>query len=195
MKKPFSTGTTWKSWRRWSRNITGTTGPKQFVRDHFGMPGASHPVDRALRLDITGMLVDDPLKRVDNMTMSWGARFPGALPGSRTGGAGGRHAAGNQAVRRRKGDPEESGGTPAPPPDHLPEKGHFSVPALKYLRGEYLEFARDILLSDRARSRGLFRPAYVEKLLAAPEEHITVLGGSKLWQLALLEFWLEEMGC
>ena len=75
------------------------------------------------------------------------------------------------------------------------KKGYFPVPALKYLRGEYLEFARDILLSDRARSRGLFRPAYVEKLLAAPEEHITVLGGSKLWQLALLEFWLEEMGC
>ena len=29
-------------------------------------------VDKALRLDSTVMLVDDPVKRVDNMTMAWG---------------------------------------------------------------------------------------------------------------------------
>jgi len=75
------------------------------------------------------------------------------------------------------------------------KKGYFPVPALKYLRGEYLESAREVLLSERARRRGLFSPEYVEKLLAAPENHITPLGGSKLWQIALLEYWLEEMGC
>ena len=41
-------------------------------------PGATDPVDRALRLDTTVMLVDDPVKRVDNMTMAHGleARVP-----------------------------------------------------------------------------------------------------------------------
>ena len=29
-------------------------------------------VDAALRLDTQVMLVDDPVKRVDNMTMAWG---------------------------------------------------------------------------------------------------------------------------
>jgi asparagine synthase (glutamine-hydrolysing) len=31
----------------------------------------------------------------------------------------------------------------------------------------------------------------VQRLLDAPEEHITPLGGSKLWQLAALEGWLQ----
>ena len=36
------------------------------------------PIDRALRIDTEVMLVDDPVKRVDNMTMAWGleARVP-----------------------------------------------------------------------------------------------------------------------
>ncbi len=40
--------------------------------DHFSAPGAATATDRALRLDTTIMLVDDPVKRVDNMTMAWG---------------------------------------------------------------------------------------------------------------------------
>jgi asparagine synthase (glutamine-hydrolysing) len=37
----------------------------------------------------------------------------------------------------------------------------------------------------------VFRPEHVRTLLAAPNEHLTTLEGSKLWQLALLELWLE----
>ena len=41
-------------------------------------PGAETTLDAALRIDTTVMLVDDPVKRVDNMTMAWGleARVP-----------------------------------------------------------------------------------------------------------------------
>ena len=51
---------------------------RAFVQEHFGRPGAEKPIDRALRLDTEIMLVDDPVKRVDNMTMAWGleARTP-----------------------------------------------------------------------------------------------------------------------
>src|ERR671916_3278459 len=51
---------------------------RALVAEHFGKPGASTPLDRALRLDTEVMLVDDPVKRVDNMTMAWGleARVP-----------------------------------------------------------------------------------------------------------------------
>ena len=51
---------------------------RAFVADHFDAPGADGALDRALRLDSTVMLVDDPVKRVDNMTMAWGleARVP-----------------------------------------------------------------------------------------------------------------------
>ena len=54
-----------------------------------------------------------------------------------------------------------------------------------------LEFMRAILLSDACLQRGLFERAYVEKLLTAPESHFTRLNGSKLWHLALLEYWLQ----
>ncbi|HJX43642.1 MAG TPA: N-acetylglutaminylglutamine amidotransferase, partial [Geodermatophilus sp.] len=49
-----------------------------FVRDHMSRAGAQTAVDAALRLDSEVMLVDDPVKRVDNMSMAWGleARVP-----------------------------------------------------------------------------------------------------------------------
>jgi asparagine synthase (glutamine-hydrolysing) len=65
------------------------------------------------------------------------------------------------------------------------------VPALKYLRGDYLEFVKGILNQRVARERELFNPDYVHKLLQDPEAHITRLRGSKLWQVALLEYWLQ----
>lgn len=51
---------------------------RAFLDEHFARDGADEPVDRALRLDTQVMLVDDPVKRVDNMTMAWGleARTP-----------------------------------------------------------------------------------------------------------------------
>ncbi len=49
----------------------------------------------------------------------------------------------------------------------------------------------DVLASRAARERGLFRPDYVATLLADPKGHITRLRGSKLWQVALLEMWLQ----
>jgi asparagine synthase (glutamine-hydrolysing) len=50
---------------------------------------------------------------------------------------------------------------------------------------------RDILGSRAARERGLYRPEYVQRLLAEPDGHFTRIQGSKLWHLALLEFWLQ----
>src|SRR3954471_15516148 len=58
--------------------IVGTDAPTAFIAAQFGAPGAETAVDAALRNDTTVMLVDDPVKRVDNMTMAWGleARVP-----------------------------------------------------------------------------------------------------------------------
>ena len=66
------------------------------------------------------------------------------------------------------------------------------MPALKYLRGDFLDFVRDTLDAPAARTRGLFRPAAVAALFDEPDRHITRLGGSTLWQLALLEAWLQR---
>ena len=50
---------------------------------------------------------------------------------------------------------------------------------------------QDILDSEACRNRGLYDRAYVDKLLAEPEQHFTRIQGSKLWHLSLLEYWLQ----
>jgi asparagine synthase (glutamine-hydrolysing) len=165
-----------------------------FVREHFAQGGADDPVDKALRLDTNVMLVDDPVKRVDNMTMAWGleARVPfldhelvelaGRVPARLKLAHGGKGVL-KQAARR------------VIPHDVIDRpKGYFPVPALKYIEGPYLEMVRDALTSRAARERGLFRQDYLDRLFAAPAEHITPLRGSELWQVGLLELWLQAQG-
>ncbi|HET8552966.1 MAG TPA: N-acetylglutaminylglutamine amidotransferase [Gammaproteobacteria bacterium] len=171
--------------------LVGDDYSRRFVHDHFAMPGASLSVDKALRLDTTIMLVDDPVKRVDNMTMAWSleARVPfldhelvelaARIPAQYKVTGGGKHIL-KETARQV---------IPAAVIDR--PKGYFPVPALKYLRGPYLDFVRDVLGSEAARHRGIFQSTYVQRMLDEPEEHITPLRGSKLWQVALLEYWLQ----
>ena len=75
-------------------------------------------------------------------------------------------------------------------------KGYFPVPALKYLCGPFLEYVRDVLNDKRSRERELFNFFYVERLLNDPEgsNALTPKGHSKLWQIAVLEQWLQAHG-
>ena len=162
-----------------------------FVAAQFAQGDAAEAVDQALRLDTTVMLVDDPVKRVDNMTMAWGleARVPfldhelvelaARIPARHKIAEGGKYVL-KEAAREV---------IPAAVIDR--PKGYFPVPALKYITGPVLDYVQDTLHSQAARERGLFRSEYVERLLKNPAEHITPLGGSKLWQLGLLEGWLQ----
>lgn len=162
------------------------------VASLLAQPQADTFLDRVLRMDVTTLIVDDPVKRVDNMTMAWGleARVP---------------FLDHQLVELAASMPPElklrDGGKYVLKkiargllPDVVIDrpKGYFPVPALKFVRGEFLQFMRDALLNDTARQRGLFQHAYVEKLLAEPEKYHTRLQGSKLWHLALLEMWLQR---
>jgi len=167
---------------------------RDFVRAHFDAPDAESALDAALRLDTTVMLVDDPVKRVDNMTMAWGleARTPfldhelvelaASCPPER------KLASGGKGVLK-----DAARGIV---PDEVIDrtKGYFPVPAIRHLSGPYLEMVREALHDPAAKSRGLFRQDHVDELLAAPSEHRTTLGASALWQLALLELWLQAHG-
>ena len=57
-----------------------------------------------------------------------------------------------------------------------------------------LDFVKQALNSRKARERGVFQRSYIDRLLDAPTEHITPLNGSKLWQVAALEAWLQTHG-
>jgi asparagine synthase (glutamine-hydrolysing) len=166
----------------------------RFVDRHFAAVDAAAPIDKALHLDTTVMLVEDPVKRVDNMTMAWGleARVPfldhelvelaARIPAKHKVPNGGKHVLKEVA---RDIIPHEVIDRP---------KGYVPVPALRYLTGPYLETVRDLLHSTAARKRELFDGAYVEALLASPDDNLTPLRGSKLWQVALLEYWLQAHG-
>jgi asparagine synthase (glutamine-hydrolysing) len=165
--------------------------PARFVEAHLTRQGAETPLDRALRIDTTVMLVDDPVKRVDNMTMAWGleARVPfldhelvelaACVPPELKLKDEGKGVLKDVA---REVIPSEVIDRP---------KGYFPVPALKYIDGPVLEMTKDALTSQAARGRALFKSDYLGCLFDDPKAHITPLRGSELWQCALLELWLQ----
>jgi asparagine synthase (glutamine-hydrolysing) len=75
------------------------------------------------------------------------------------------------------------------PPEILDRKDKmgFPVPLTEWLRGELRDFAADLLLSRRARERGLFRPEAVEAALsdAGPFSRA-------LWGALCLELWHRQ---
>ncbi len=163
-----------------------------YIARRLAEPGAAGFLDQVLRLDVTTLVVDDPVKRVDNMTMAWGleARVPFldhrlveeamAMPAELKLAQEGKAPLKTIA---RKYLPAEIIDRP---------KGYFPMPALKYVRGAFLDFMREVLESPAARARGLYNPDYLARLLAEPERHHTRLQGSKLWHLAVFEFWLQR---
>jgi asparagine synthase (glutamine-hydrolysing) len=165
-----------------------------FLREHFAAPGAETALDAALRMDTRVMLVDDPVKRVDNMTMAWGlearvpfldhelvelaSRCPPELKLAE-GGKGVLKAASRGIV-----------------PDAVIDrpKGYFPVPGVRHLDGPILDSVRAALTNRAAVDRGLFRPAVVESLLSDPNSRRTTIGANVLWQVGLLELWLQRQG-
>jgi len=172
--------------------LLGDDYSRSFVQHHFSTPGARHAIDRGLRLDTTVMLVDDPVKRVDNMTMAWGLEARVPFLDHELVELAARIPAQYKLASGGKGVLKEAARSVIPGEVIDRPKGYFPVPALKYIQGEYLEFVHAILDSDRARQRTLFRREYIDELLTDPAAHITPLQGSKLWQVTLLEYWLQQ---
>jgi asparagine synthase (glutamine-hydrolysing) len=165
---------------------------REFVERDFARPGAASPVDRAFRIDAHVMLVDDPVKRVDNMTMAHGleARTPfldhelvelaaGCPPELKL-------ADGGKGVLKRAA----RGIVPDAVIDR--EKGYFPVPAVSHLEGPVLELVAGALTAATARTRDVFRREAVEAALADPNGGRTNLDANTTWQLGLLELWLQQ---
>ncbi|BBY36863.1 asparagine synthetase B [Mycobacterium mantenii] len=166
----------------------------RFVTEHFAQAGAETGIDRALRLDTTVMLIDDPVKRVDNMTMAWG--LEGRVPFL-------DHELVDLAAtcppeykiaHEGKGVLKQAARRVIPSEVIDRPKGYFPVPALTHLEGPYLDMVRDALYAPTAKERGLFNTDAVDVLLANPNGRLTPLRGNELWQIALLELWLQRHG-
>jgi asparagine synthase (glutamine-hydrolysing) len=166
---------------------------RAFATAHQCAPGAQTAVDAALRLDTQVMLVEDPVKRVDTMTMAWGleARVPfldhdfvelaATCPPELN------------LASDGKGVLKDASRALLPSEVIDRTKGYFPVPGIRQLHGPVLDMVRDALTNDAARARGLYRAETISALLAEPNKTRTTLDANALWQLAVLEMWLQSM--
>ncbi len=78
------------------------------------------------------------------------------------------------------------------PPENLTRaKMGFGVPIGHWFRGAMQPFLRETLLSDKAQSRGLFRPEKVRQII---EQHVSghTNHDHRLWTLLMLELWYQR---
>ncbi|ORV89905.1 asparagine synthetase B [Mycobacterium interjectum] len=167
---------------------------ERFVSEHFARAGAETGIDRALRLDTTVMLVDDPVKRVDNMTMAWGLEGRVPFLDHELVELAATCPPGLKIAHDGKGVLKQAARRVIPSEVIDRPKGYFPVPALTHLEGPYLDMVRDALYAPVAKERGLFNAEAVDALLADPNGKLTPLRGNELWQIALLELWLQRHG-
>lgn len=173
---------------------SGTDVSREVLADDLRAPGAETALDAVLRLDTHLLMVDDPVKRLDNMSMAWGieARVPfldhelvelaAACPPEFKASQGG------------KGILKDLGRQLLPAAVVDRPKGYFPVPALRHLEEPFISMVREALHAPEAKQRGLFQPAYIDGLLANPNMQLTPVNSNVLWQLALLEMWLQHHG-
>ena len=164
----------------------------RLVQDKLNLINSKTLIGNVLNLDITTLVVDDPVKRVDNMTMAWGleARVPfldhdlieaSAKIDPRL-----------HLKRNGKNILKAISDNLLPRDIISRKKGYFPMPALKYIRGEYYDFVCDILNSRKCNNRNLYNRKYIEKLLKMPNNYKTAIDGNKLWHAAATELWFQE---
>lgn len=148
-------------------------------------------LDQVFRLELSTLIIDDPVKRIDSMTMSHGleARVPFLdtdliefvlkIPSQKKIKNNGKYHLKKVAEKYLSSEMINR------------EKYYFPVPPLKVIENKFYNYVKQILSSDRCMDRGLYNPDIVHKLLNEPNKHFTKLNGNKLWHLALLEKWLQ----
>lgn len=148
-------------------------------------------LDKVFRLELSMFIIDDPVKRVDNMTMSHAleARVPFldidlitfmlSVEGS--------SKIKNTSKYYLKKLSE----------DFLKkeiiyrDKFYFPVPPLKIIEDKFYDYCKKVLNSDAALNRDTYNRKHIDRLLSAPNTHFTNLNGNELWHFTLLERWLQ----
>ena len=148
-------------------------------------------LDKLLRFDISHLIVDDPVKRVDSMTMAWGLEtrvpfldqelieFMCSLSSTDKIKNNGKYYLKRLAINYLA------------PEVINRKKFHFPVPPLKILNGKILNFVRETLCSKECKDRGIFCQHNISHLLNNPNKNFTKLDGNKLWHLAVFERWFQ----
>ena len=164
----------------------------RLVQDKLNLINSKTLIGNVLNLDITTLVVDDPVKRVDNMTMAWGLEARVPFLDHHLIEASAKIDPRLHLKRNGKNILKVISDNLLPKDIISRKKGYFPMPALKYIRGEYYDFVCDILNSRKCNNRNLYNRKYIEKLLKMPNNYKTAIDGNKLWHAAATELWFHE---
>ena len=148
-------------------------------------------LDKVFRLELSMFIIDDPVKRVDNMTMSHSleARVPfldiDLISFMLSVRSDKKIENGEKCLLKEISKKYLSNKI------INREKFYFPVPPLKIIKDKFFDYCREILLSESAQERNLYNTLYINKILEKPNEHFTNLNGNELWHFTLLERWLQ----
>ena len=148
-------------------------------------------LDKVLRLELSTLIIDDPVKRVDNMTMSHAleARVPFldidlitfmlSVKSEKKISKTNKYYLKKLSEKYLKNEVIYR------------DKFYFPVPPLKIIRNRFYDYCKNILCSDVAIERNIYNRKYIDKLIASPNDNFTNLNGNELWHFTLLERWLQ----
>lgn len=171
-----------------NKNYLTSNLSRDFLINLCSKSGTDNPVEQLMLYESTFALANGPLSRVDNMTMSSSleARVPFlderiinlalSMPLKFKLQGNGKYI---MKCLAKKMLSEDIINRP---------KGYFPVPAIKHLQGNISTLIREMLSPKVIEQRGIFNPEYIKTM---KENSFTSTGGSTLWQIALLEYWLQ----
>ena len=148
-------------------------------------------LDKVFRLEMSMFIIDDPVKRIDNMTMSHAleARVPfldrDLVEFMLT------VKASNKINKAPKYYLKKISEEYLNSDIIYRDKFYFPVPPLKILRDKFYNYCKNILTSESALDRGLYNREYINKLIKEPNNNFTNINGNELWHFTLLERWLQ----
>lgn len=143
-------------------------------------------------MELTSLMPDDRVKRVDNITMAWGLEAWAPFLDHELVELADQVRLELTLLQGRQGNSE--GHRPATDRDRCgPSQRILPGVGLSRLDGDVLNNAVDVLRSPAANPRGLIEPGYVDALLADPHRRFGGRG-DRLWHLGVLEMWLQVHG-
>jgi asparagine synthase (glutamine-hydrolysing) len=148
-------------------------------------------LDKVFRLELSMFIIDDPVKRVDNMTMSHAleARVPFldidliTFMLSVEGSSKIKNTSKYYLKKLSEGFLKKE--------IIYRDKFYFPVPPLKIIEDKFYDYCKKVLNSDAALNRDTYNRKHIDRLLSAPNTHFTNLNGNELWHFTLLERWLQ----
>ena len=174
---------------------------KEYVSDNYAfndidnrckkMDSNFSTLDKVFRLEMSMFIIDDPVKRIDNMTMSHAlearvpfldvdlVKFMLTIKGTKKIEKGAKYY-----LKKLSEDYLED--------DIIyRDKFYFPVPPLKVLKGKFYDYCKNILNKDESLERELYDRDYINNLLKDPNGNYTQINGNELWHFTLLERWLQ----